>query len=52
MSECWFNTLYGNYEHTLLRTDKKKDLMTRETILEVLGKTEKDIKDGLTIQEV
>ena len=40
MSECWINTLYDNYEQTLLRSDKKKNLVTREAILEVLCRTE------------
>ena len=52
MSECCINTLYDNYEQTLLRPDKQNNLITRETILEVLGKTEEDIKEGLTIKEV
>ena len=52
VSECWINTLYDNYEQTLLRTEKKRNLITRETILEVLGRTEEDIKDGLSIKEV
>jgi hypothetical protein len=51
-SECWINTLYDNYEKTLLRPEKTKNRITRETILEVLGRTEEDIKDGLTIEEV
>ena len=52
VSECWINTLYDNYEQTLLRSDKRKNLITRETILEVLGRTEANIKEGLTIKEV
>ncbi|MFM7982045.1 MAG: hypothetical protein ACKPKO_22270 [Candidatus Fonsibacter sp.] len=53
MSECWWiNALYDNYEEALLRTSKKKNLITRETILEVLGRTEEDIKEGPTIKEV
>ena len=51
VSECWIDALYDNYEQALLRTDKKNPT-TRETILEVLGRTEEDIKDGLTINEV
>ncbi|MFM7986042.1 MAG: hypothetical protein ACKPKO_42685, partial [Candidatus Fonsibacter sp.] len=47
VSECWINTLYDNYEQTLLRSDKQKNLITRETILEVLGRTEENIKEGL-----
>ncbi|MFM7984641.1 MAG: hypothetical protein ACKPKO_35490, partial [Candidatus Fonsibacter sp.] len=52
VSECWINTLYDNYEQTLLRSDNKTNLITTETILEVLGKTEENIKEGLTIKEV
>lgn len=51
-SECWINTLYDNFKDKLLRPDKTKNLITREKILQVLGKTEGDIKDGLTIQEI
>ncbi|MFM7979002.1 MAG: hypothetical protein ACKPKO_06760, partial [Candidatus Fonsibacter sp.] len=32
VSKCWINTLYNNYEQTLLRSDKQKNLITRETI--------------------
>jgi hypothetical protein len=48
-SECWINTLYDNFKDKLLRPDKTKNLITRETILDVLGRTEADIKDGLTM---
>ncbi|MFM7978307.1 MAG: hypothetical protein ACKPKO_03245, partial [Candidatus Fonsibacter sp.] len=52
VSECWVNTLYDNYEQTLPRPDKQHNLITRETILEVLGRTEDKIKEVLTIKEV
>ncbi|MFM7986280.1 MAG: hypothetical protein ACKPKO_43905, partial [Candidatus Fonsibacter sp.] len=52
MSECWSNPLYDNYKQTLLRSDKQQNLITRETILEVLGRTEENIMEGLTIKEV
>ncbi len=51
-SECWINTIYDNFQDKLLRPDKTKNVVTRETILEVLGRTEADIQDGLTIDEV
>jgi len=51
-SECWINTIYDNFKDKLLRPDKTKNVITRETILQVLGRTEEDIKDGLTIDEV
>ena len=51
-SECWINTIYDNFQDKLLRPDKTKNVITRETILEVLGRTEADIQDGLSIEEV
>ena len=51
-SECWVNTIYVNFQDKLLRPDKTKNIITRETILDVLGRTEEDIKDGLTTDEV
>ena len=51
-SECWINTIYDNFQDKLLRPDKTKNVITRETILDVLGRNEEDIKDGLTIDEV
>jgi hypothetical protein len=52
VSECWINTLYDNYQKTLLRPEKTKNLITRATILEVLGRTEQNIREGLSIEEV
>ena len=51
-NECWLNTLYDYYGKTLLSKSKAKNKITRETILEVLGRTEENITEGLTIQEV
>ena len=39
-------------EHRASEPDKTKNAITREAILEVLGRTEDDIKGGLTIEEV
>ena len=52
VSECWHNTLYDNYEQTLLRTEKNQNLIARETTLCALDTTEEGIKDGMTIEEV
>ena len=51
-NECWINSIYDFYHDTLLRPDKKKNMITRETILQVLGRTEEDIKIGLTVDDV
>ena len=37
-SECWINTIYDNFQDKLLRPDKTKNIITRETILDVLGR--------------
>jgi len=50
--ECWLNAITENYEKTILNPEKTKNRVTRETILNILGRTEEDIKDGLTINEV
>ena len=52
MSGRWINAPYDNDEQTVMRPDKKNNLITRETVLEVLGKTEENTKEGLTIKEV
>ena len=50
-SECWINTIYDNF-NKLLRADKTKNIITMETALEVLNRTEENITDGLTIDEI
>ena len=50
-NECWINTLYDNYKDTLLSLKKRK-VITRESILQILDKTEDDIKNGLSINDV
>ena len=50
--ECWINALYGRYGDNLLSQEKKRNLITRGIILEILGKTEDNIKEGLSITDV
>ena len=50
-SECWINTLYDSYKDTLLYLKKRK-VITRESILQILNRTEENIKDGLSINDV
>ena len=40
------------YKDSPLRPDKKRNLITREIILRDLGRTEENIKNGLTIHDV
>jgi hypothetical protein len=51
-NECWINTLYDFYGDNLLSPDKKRNVITRDIILETLGRTEDNIKEGLSISEI
>ena len=53
-SECWLNCIYElcGCKDALLDPEKMKNVITRESILELLGRTEEDIKEGLTMDEV
>ena len=52
--ECFLNAIVELYscEKGLLDPEKTQNIITREMILELLGRTEEDIKEGLTIDEV
>ena len=50
--ECWINTIYDFYGDNLLSCDKKRNVITREIILEIIGKTEDTIKSGLSIDDM
>ena len=44
-NECWFNTLTDYYKDTLLGDHKReKNKLTKETILNIINKTEEDFK--------
>ena len=51
--ECWINTLYDIYKDNLLSPYKhQRYRITREVILSTINKTEENIKDGLTIDDI
>ena len=50
--ECFLNTIYDFYRDNLLNPDKKRNVITREIILETIGKTEDNVKEGLSIDDV
>ena len=50
--ECSLNTIYDFYRDNLLNPDKKRNVITREIILETIGKTEDNVKEGLSIDDV
>ena len=49
--ECWTNTIYDFYGDNLLSVDKKRNVVTRKIILEIIGKTEEAIKSGISIDD-
>ena len=52
-NECWINALYDFYGDKLLDPNRSQRYrITRQDILDILGKTEENIKQGLTINEV
>ena len=51
-NECWINTLYDFYKDSLLSPDKKRSVIIREIILQIIGKTEDNIKEGLTVMDM
>ena len=50
-NECWINTIYDNYKDTLLSLNKR-NVITRESILQIINKTEDNVKDGLSIEDM
>jgi hypothetical protein len=52
-NECWINALYEIYGDSLLRTNKQQRyVITRAKILEIIGKTEDNIQEGITWKEI
>ena len=40
------------YGDNLLNPDKKRNQITRQDVLNIINKTEEDLKEGLTIQDI
>ena len=52
-NECWINTLYDYYKDDLLNLEKsKRYCITKAMILETIGKTEENIKQGVSVLEI
>jgi hypothetical protein len=49
--ECWLNVLYEIYGEDVLR-EKRQNNITREMLLETIGKTEETIKYGVSIDQI
>lgn len=50
-NECWINTLVDVYGDTLM-SNRKREVVNREKILEIIGKTEESIKEGISVKDV
>ena len=51
-NECFINSLYDFNGDSLLKTKSQRYMINRAKILEIIGKTEDDIKEGLSINDV
>ncbi len=50
--ECWLNAIVDFYGDTLLSPGKKRNVITRQKILQIIRRTEDNIKNGLAIADV
>ena len=50
-NECWINSIYDFYKDSLLR-ESKRQRITRETILEIIGHTEDTVKQGISLEDI
>ena len=50
--ECWINSLMDFYGDSVLNRDKKKNIITKLDLLNIMNKTEEDLQGGLCITDV
>ena len=50
--ECFLNSIYDFYRENLLKADGKRNAITRESMLKTISKTEQNVKDGLSIEDM
>ena len=51
-NECWINALYAKYKDALLSPDKKRYLITREMIYQIINKTDVSVRGGLHVHDL
>ena len=51
-NECFINSIYDFYHDKLLSPDRKRNRITRAKILEIIGRTEEDVKNGISIEDI
>ena len=50
-NECFINSIYDTYKDTLFN-DNRKQYITRDDILSIIGKTENEVIQGLSIEDM
>ena len=50
-NECWLNALTDYYGDTVLGSNRR-EVLSREKLLELIGKTEENVKDGCSLPDV
>ena len=51
-NECWINALFTLYHKTLLNQEKKRCLITREIIYQIINKTNVSVREGLNVHDL
>jgi hypothetical protein len=51
-NECFLDSIYDFYKDSLLSATKQRNVITREVLLKTIGKTEDEVKQGLSIEDV
>jgi hypothetical protein len=51
VNQCWINTITDVYGDTLL-SNRRRDVVNRANILNIIGKTEEDIEDGVSVNDM
>ena len=49
--ECWLNSIVDVYGDTLM-SEKRKEKVDRDTILQIINKTEETVKNGISVQDI
>ena len=50
--ECFLDSIYDFYKDNLLSSNKQRNVITRASLLETIGKSEEEVKQGLSIEDV
>ena len=50
-NECWINSITDFLGDTLMNTNKKRNVLTRDKLLAILNKTEDTVKLGISVKK-